>query len=57
MYAYKHASLELEPKYLLACIWEGQEGSFLLWTICHSIFGGIILLARNTNMVKGYEPA
>jgi cytochrome c-type biogenesis protein CcmF len=57
MYAYKHASLELEPKYLLACIWEGQEGSFLLWTICHSIFGGTILLARNTNMVKGYEPA
>ena len=28
LYAYKHASKELEPKYLLACIWEGQEGSF-----------------------------
>src|SRR6185312_15159324 len=27
LYAYKHASKELEPKYLLACIWEGQEGS------------------------------
>nr|MDQ6905180.1 cytochrome c assembly protein [Bacteroidota bacterium] len=24
LYAYKHASKELEPKYLLACIWEGQ---------------------------------
>ncbi len=57
MYAYKHASLELEPKYLLACIWEGQEGSFLLWTICHAIFGGIIIAARKTSMVKGYEPA
>lgn len=57
MYAYKHASLELEPKYLLACIWEGQEGSFLLWTICHAIFGGTILAARKTSMVKGYEPA
>src|SRR5258705_2274801 len=33
MYAYKHASKELESKYLLACIWEGQEGRFLLWTI------------------------
>ena len=44
MYAYKHASLELEPKYLLACIWEGQEGSFLLWTIWHSILGIIIML-------------
>ncbi len=31
MYAYKHASKELESKFLLSCIWEGQEGSFLLW--------------------------
>ena len=43
MYAYKHASKELEAKYLLACIWEGQEGSFLLWTIWHCLLGlGII---------------
>lgn len=44
MYAYKHASKELEPKYLLACIWEGQEGSFLLWTCWHSVLGIIIML-------------
>ncbi len=44
MYAYKHASKELEPKYLLACIWEGQEGSFLLWTCWHSILGIFIIL-------------
>ena len=43
MYAYKHASIELEPKYLLACIWEGQEGSFLLWSIWHSILGIILI--------------
>ncbi|MEJ7626016.1 MAG: cytochrome c biogenesis protein CcsA [Ferruginibacter sp.] len=43
MYAYKHASLELEYKYLLACIWEGQEGSFLLWTIWHSVLGSILI--------------
>jgi cytochrome c-type biogenesis protein CcmF len=43
MYAYKHASLELEPKYLLACIWEGQEGSFLLWTFWHSVLGIFII--------------
>ncbi|MEZ5028484.1 MAG: cytochrome c biogenesis protein CcsA [Ferruginibacter sp.] len=35
---------ELEPKYLLACIWEGQEGSFLLWAIWHSLLGIIIML-------------
>ncbi len=43
MYAYKHASKELEPKYLLACIWEGQEGSFLLWTLWHCILGIILM--------------
>ncbi|HNP54845.1 MAG TPA: cytochrome c biogenesis protein CcsA, partial [Ferruginibacter sp.] len=43
MYAYKHASKELEAKYLLACIWEGQEGSFLLWAIWHAIIGSFIL--------------
>ncbi|MFN8251306.1 MAG: cytochrome c biogenesis protein CcsA [Ferruginibacter sp.] len=43
MYAYKHASKELESKYLLACIWEGQEGSFLLWTIWHCLLGVFII--------------
>ncbi|CAN5231956.1 cytochrome c biogenesis protein CcsA [soil metagenome] len=43
LYAYKHASKELEPKYLLACIWEGQEGSFLLWSIWHSVLGCILI--------------
>lgn len=44
MYAYKHASKELESKYLLACIWEGQEGSFLLWAIWHSVLGVFIMI-------------
>ncbi len=43
LYAYKHASTELESKYLLACIWEGQEGSFLLWAIWHGILGLFIM--------------
>ncbi len=46
LYAYKHASKELESKYLLACVWEGQEGSFLLWSIWHSVLG-IILIFRS----------
>jgi cytochrome c-type biogenesis protein CcmF len=46
MYAYKHTSLELEYKYLLACIWEGQEGSFILWTIWHGILG-IVLIRKS----------
>ena len=43
MYAYKHASKELEYKYLLACIWEGQEGSFLLWAIWHCVLGAVLI--------------
>jgi cytochrome c-type biogenesis protein CcmF len=43
MYVYKHASRELELKYLLACIWEGQEGSFLLWSIWQGLMGLIII--------------
>ncbi len=44
LYAYKHASKELEAKYLLACIWEGQEGSFLLWSLWHCVLGSVIIL-------------
>ncbi len=46
LYAYKHASKELESKYLLACVWEGQEGSFLLWSIWHCVLG-LILIFRS----------
>ncbi len=55
MYAYKHASMELEKKYLLACIWEGQEGSFLLWTLCHSVLGVLLFVRRKSALVTGWE--
>ncbi|HEX7847693.1 MAG TPA: cytochrome c biogenesis protein CcsA, partial [Chitinophagaceae bacterium] len=42
-YAWQHSSLSLEFKYLLACFWEGQEGSFLLWSIWHCILGLIVI--------------
>jgi cytochrome c-type biogenesis protein CcmF len=42
-YAWKHSSLSLEFKYLLACFWEGQEGSFLLWSLCQSILGLLLI--------------
>lgn len=46
LYAYKHASKELEPKYLLACIWEGQEGSFILWSLWHCVLGSILIFTN-----------
>jgi len=42
-YAWQHSSRSLEFKYLLASLWEGQEGSFLLWSIWHCLLGLIII--------------
>jgi len=42
-YAYKHTSRSLETKYLMACTWEGQEGSFLLWSFWHCILGLVVI--------------
>jgi len=42
-YAWNHSSLALNPGYLFACIWEAQEGSFLLWTIWHCVLGLILM--------------
>ncbi len=39
LFGYKHTSKELEFKYLFASIWEDQSGSFLLWSIWHSVIG------------------
>jgi len=42
-YAWKHSSRSLEFKYMLACFWEGQEGSFLLWSFWHCVLGLILI--------------
>lgn len=42
-YAWKHSSKGLQVKYLLACFWEGSEGSFLLWLIWHAVLGLVIM--------------
>lgn len=42
-YAWQHSSRSLEFKYMLACFWEGQEGSFLLWSFWHCLLGLILI--------------
>ena len=47
-YAWQHSSISLETKYLLACFWEGQEGSFLLWSVWHCLLGLILIKKAKT---------
>lgn len=42
-YAWQHSSTALAPKYLLSCFWEGQEGSFLLWSFWHCMLGLVFI--------------
>jgi cytochrome c-type biogenesis protein CcmF len=36
-YAWDHLNNAMPMKYVFSCMWEGQEGSFLLWTFWHVI--------------------
>ncbi|HET6245043.1 MAG: cytochrome c biogenesis protein CcsA [Bacteroidetes bacterium] len=42
-YIWQHSSTELPMRYILSCFWEGQEGSFLLWSFWHVILGLFLL--------------
>lgn len=42
-YAWEHSSRALPTQYLLSCFWEGQQGSFLLWTIWHGVLGLVVM--------------
>lgn len=42
-YAWNHSSINLQPEYLLASIWEGQEGSFLLWNFWNCVLGWFLI--------------
>ncbi len=42
-YAWNHSSRSLSTKYLLAAIWEGQEGSFLLWNLWQAVLGMLLI--------------
>ncbi|MFY9308355.1 MAG: cytochrome c biogenesis protein CcsA [Bacteroidia bacterium] len=41
-YVWHHSNKEMPLRYILSCFWEGQEGSFLLWTFWHVLLGLIL---------------
>ncbi len=42
-YAWQHSSRALQVQYLLSCFWEGQEGSFMLWSFWHCVLGWLLI--------------
>jgi cytochrome c-type biogenesis protein CcmF len=50
-YAHQHSKRSLDMQYLLSCFWEGQEGSFMLWTFWQSILGLVVI-----KTAKKWEP-
>lgn len=46
-YIYYHSSKTMDMQYIMSCFWEGQEGSFLLWTFWNVVLG--LILKRQLN--------
>ncbi len=41
-YVWQHSNNDMPMHYILSCFWEGQEGSFLLWTFWNVVLGLIL---------------
>lgn len=42
-YAWAHSSRTLPVHYIISCFWEGQEGSFWLWTFWQALLANIVV--------------
>ena len=42
-YAFSHSDKSLQVEYLLSCFWEGQEGSFMLWSFWQVVLGWMLI--------------
>ena len=50
-YSYMHSDKHMPAQYLLSCFWEGQEGSFLLWSFWHCVLG-LLVMSRSAKWKK-----
>ena len=41
-YVWQHSNNSMPMQYIMSCFWEGQEGSFLLWTFWNMVLGNIL---------------
>ncbi|MCB0774145.1 MAG: cytochrome c biogenesis protein CcsA [Flavobacteriales bacterium] len=42
-YVWKHSNTEMPLRYIASCFWEGQEGSFLLWSFWTMVLGNLLI--------------
>ena len=42
-YVWHHSNAEMRMRYIFSCFWEGQEGSFLLWSFWNVVLGNILM--------------
>jgi cytochrome c-type biogenesis protein CcmF len=47
-YAWSHSSKSLPKQYIISAFWEGQEGSFLLWTFWNAFLGLLLIRTAKT---------
>lgn len=47
-YVWHHSNKAMPMRYILSCFWEGQEGSFLLWSFWHVVLGLILQRSSKT---------
>jgi cytochrome c-type biogenesis protein CcmF len=47
-YVWQHSNTVLPVRYMWACLWEGQEGSFLIWTFWHIVLSLFIIRKSGT---------
>ncbi len=47
-YVWRHSNTEMPLRYIASCFWEGQEGSFLLWTFWTMVLGNLLIWKAKT---------
>lgn len=52
-YVWQHSNNSMPMQYIMSCFWEGQEGSFLLWSFWNVVLGNIL---RKTMDAKWEAP-
>ncbi|MCX7650196.1 MAG: cytochrome c biogenesis protein CcsA [Flavobacteriales bacterium] len=43
-YVWQHSNRSMSPRFIFSALWEGQEGSFLLWMTWHGVLGILVMV-------------